>query len=178
MRTCTVEGCDRPVKPRARHGFCYGHYMKNWRYGTPTPEHSPKHADLTGQTFGTLTVLERVGQLWRCACSCGGQRLARIGDLRRYGSANTCGEKRNHRRGDVSYFTAHQRVTVERGPASTYRCVDCGTRAQQWSYDHGDPGELLASGVSANEVPYSTDPAHYSPRCVSCHKRFDLARVA
>lgn len=26
--------------------------------------------------------------------------------------------------------------------------------------------------------PYSADVSQYEPRCVSCHKRFDLERIA
>jgi len=30
--TCSVDGCELPVK-RKRSGLCYGHYMRQWRYG-------------------------------------------------------------------------------------------------------------------------------------------------
>lgn len=32
--SCPVDGCS---KDAYRKGFCYAHYMKDWRYGTPTP---------------------------------------------------------------------------------------------------------------------------------------------
>lgn len=41
----------------------------------------------------------------------------------------------------------------------------------QWSYTHDDPNGLT-SGVGS----YSSRLEFYVPRCVSCHKRFDLAR--
>jgi len=56
--------------------------------------------DLTGQTFGHLTVIEpaesRVyangwkAAMWHCLCSCGAEKVARAMDLRR-GSATSCG---------------------------------------------------------------------------------------
>ena len=49
--TCALPDCDEPIK---RKEFCYGHYMKQWRYGTPTPEFPSKVVDLVGQSFGGL----------------------------------------------------------------------------------------------------------------------------
>lgn len=65
---CSVDQCESAVK---RSGFCYGHYMKNWRYSTPTPEHLPRWQDLTGQRFGRLLVEKREGSAWSCQCACG-----------------------------------------------------------------------------------------------------------
>ena len=171
---CPVLGCVEPLK---RGGYCYAHYMKNWRYGTPTPNHRPRWKDIRGQRFGTLVVIERVDGFWRCRCDCGGQRLARAGDLNRDGASVTCGVPGRHLRGDVTYFTAHERVKRARGAAATRRCADCGGAASQWSYDHDDPDELVAGDVSAHPVAYSVDPSRYSPRCVRCHKAYDLGRI-
>jgi hypothetical protein len=172
---CAVIDCDRPVK---RRGYCYGHYMKAWRYGTPTPIFDPAWQDIRGQRFGTLVVSERIGRQWLCACDCGRDRLASAGELNRTGEAATCGDRRTHRRLDeAGYTAAHERCRSDRGPVQTHTCVDCGGPAQHWSYDHDDPDERLAHGLSANPVAYSLNPEHYSPRCVSCHKRFDLGRL-
>ena len=172
--TCTVAECDKPIKRRA---LCYGHYMKAWRYGTPTPTFDPKYADLKGRTFGELTVTQRHGKAWLCACSCGTQSVVRTGDLNR-GSAQTCGDRATHRRSDdIGYATAHDRVRRDRGRIASHSCVDCGGRAQHWSYDHEDPDQMFAMNISANPVAYSNKPEHYEPRCVSCHKRFDLGRT-
>ena len=65
---------------------------------------------------------------------------------------------------------AHQRVKAAKGTASNYACVDCGGQARHWSYDHKDPGELFEDGRA-----YSAKVEHYEPRCVPCHKRFDVA---
>lgn len=173
--TCSLPNCDKPVK---RGGYCYGHYMKNWRYGTPTPEFSPNWQDIRGQRFGTLVVLVREGLKWRCVCDCGRERLVPAGDLNRAGEAATCGDRTTHRRLDnAGYTAAHQRCRQDRGRVQEHDCIDCGRAAQHWSYNHDDPDELMAEGLSSRPVAYSLNPVHYSPRCVSCHKRFDLGRV-
>lgn len=172
--SCPVEGCSKDVR---RAGFCYSHYMKNWRYGTPTPVHERKHQDLLGKEFGLLTVASRTsGKHWICQCECGETTLALSGDLNR-GSKTTCGNKVKHWRSEsAGYGAAHDRVRSDRGPASSHSCVDCSEPAKQWSYDHLDSRELLAHGISLHPVAYSLDPNHYNPRCVPCHKRFDIDR--
>jgi hypothetical protein len=73
---------------------------------------------------------------------------------------------------DVSYAGAHGRVRLAKGSASNYLCTDCGVDAAQWSYDRLDPDER-----QDEKGPYSTDPSHYVPRCVPCHKQFDLDAI-
>lgn len=52
--------------------------------------------DETGNTYGRLTVVERVdnplrnGIAWKCACSCGGSRIV-IGYTLRAGIVRSCG---------------------------------------------------------------------------------------
>lgn len=171
---CQVQGCMNNVK---RASYCYSHYMKNWRYGTPTPDHEPRWEDLTGQRFGSIVILKREGQRWLCLCDCGVTTLARVGDLHR-GTKQSCGNRSaHHRSDDIAYCSAHDRVRNDRGRIATQSCVNCGDQAHHWSYNHTDPNESLAYGISKNPVAYSTDPAHYSPRCVTCHRRFDVARI-
>ena len=74
---------------------------------------------------------------------------------------------------DATYLGAHQRVRYQRGRAKDHACVDCGGPAAHWSYDRACPNEK-----QSELGPYSTDIAHYVPRCVRCHKRFDLAAIA
>ena len=172
---CPVEGC---IKDAYRKGYCYAHYMKDWRYGTPTPTHEPKWQDLSGKRFGSLIVTSRRdGTTWVCQCDCGATTKARAGDLNR-GTKISCGSSKiHHRSPDAGYTAAHQRVRQDRGPVTSQCCVECGKDARHWSYDHTDAHELLAYGLSANPVAYSLDPSHYSPRCVPCHKRYDLGRA-
>lgn len=172
--TCSVDECAGLVK---RKGYCYGHYMKQWRYGTPTPTFPPKWEDLRGRRFGSLVVVERAADVWLCDCDCGASTTARSGDLNR-GTVATCGNRAVHlRRDDIGYGAAHERVRADRGDASTHSCIDCGTRAAQWSYDHTDPAEQLDVLQGRHQpIAYSVHPSHYEPRCVPCHKRFDLGR--
>ena len=175
-RTCSVDGCGNPVK---RFGYCYGHYMKNWRYGTPTPEHKPRQGDLVGRRYGTLTVAAyEGGGDWRCECDCGGVRVCQAGALNRTGNAATCGDRAVHSRAEsAGYTAAHRRMDSDYGKAKTHACVDCGGAAKDWSYDHEDTDELLAYGLSVNPIAYSLKPEHYQPRCKSCHTKFDNGHV-
>ena len=172
--TCSLLDCANPIK---RHGYCYAHYMKNWRYGTPTPVHAPTYKDLIGQRFGALLVIERSVKRWLCRCDCGVEVAVLSGDLNR-GTTNSCGNRTVHnRRDDIAYCTAHDRVRADRGRVQLQQCVGCGVPAHHWSYDHADPDELLDYTMSARPVAYSIDPAHYVPRCVTCHRRYDVAHA-
>lgn len=177
--TCAVDGCLKPIK---RAGYCYGHYMKTWRYGTPTPQHAQRWADLSGVVFGQLVALRRIGgaaSYWECRCSCGSLVLVRTGDLNR-GSTQSCGGTCRPvavpRSDGCGYWGAHSRVRVDRGSASSHACVDCGVTAYQWSYNHADPDERLSQDAATCGMPFSLDPVNYDPRCVTCHKAFDATR--
>lgn len=56
----------------------------------------PNAANLTGEQFALLTVVERAGNsstcsaLWRCRCECGGEKLVVTRQLRN-GSTRSCG---------------------------------------------------------------------------------------
>ena len=173
--TCAVNGCGKPIKRKA---LCYGHYMKAWRYGTPTPEHSPRWEDIRGRRYGTLTVVERKAGKWICQCDCGDRAIRSAGELNRTGDTSVCGTPGRHYRTDApGYSGAHGRVRSLRGSASAHRCVDCGGPASHWSYNHDDLDELVEQVRGGYTVAYSTDPQHYSSRCVPCHKRYDLHRL-
>lgn len=104
---------------------------------------------------------------------------------RKYGTPELP-EKRNMPTGEhhknwtgsnATYAAVHQRIKNTCGSASKYKCVDCGNIARQWSYDRNDPNERLDFIYSKNPIPYSVDLKKYSPRCVSCHKKFDLGAI-
>ena len=177
--SCSVHECREPVK---RMGMCYGHYMKSWRYGTPTPTRQ-RWEDLTGRRFGKLVAQERVegrASMWKCRCDCGAQKLVRTGDLNR-GTVSCgaigCRKPSTPRRDDIGYWAAHSRVRNDRGPASGYTCVDCAASAYQWSYSHEAEDERISSDEATLGMPYSPDPSDYDPRCVTCHKAFDADRT-
>lgn len=172
--TCVVAGCEKPIRSI---GLCYSHYMKQHRYGTPTPEHASRRRDLTGLVVGELTVRALVEDgMWLCDCSCGATTKTRAGDLNR-GSARSCGNGRLHRRHLraelVGYNALHSRVKRDRGLPALHQCVGCGNRAEEWSYDHSDPNEIISDETGSVGFPYSLDEQRYEPRCVACHRAYD-----
>ena len=63
-------------------------------------KHAPKAEDITGQRFGRLTVMKRVGTadrkaIWRCRCDCGKKTDVRSSDLKS-GNTKSCGCLGNH----------------------------------------------------------------------------------
>lgn len=178
--TCSVEECGKPIK---RAGLCYAHYMRQYRYGSPTHRPEQPHADLTGQRFGQLVAKEylkrdstRTVSMWLCQCDCGRTSTVRTGDLRR-GTVRTCGAIAHQLEEAIEYTAAHDRVVRAKGRAAEHDCVDCGRTAAHWSYDHQDPGELHSATVKGSP-PFSLNPDHYQPRCVPCHKVYDLTVAA
>lgn len=147
--------------------------------------------DLTGQTFGRLTVLERVengtrgNAQWSCRCVCGSRVTTQGGHLRT-GHTVSCGCQRvglrrpDNRAQTLSYKHAHQRVGRDRGKASAQSCVNCGEQAAEWAYMHTDPDELTAEwpdwSGNLRTVTYSVNPEHYAPMCHSCHLSYDKTR--
>lgn len=142
--------------------------------------------DITGQTFGRLTAIERVENLgrhaaWLCTCTCGNEavvagRHLRSGDTvscgcwrRETAAANAAATRGQKRVKLPSYSGVHMRLRLIRGSASSYLCVVCGRQAQQWAYDWQDVGE-----IDSPVGPYSLNGDHYQPMCASDHKEFDL----
>lgn len=70
---------------------------------------------------------------------------------------------------DFGYQAAHLRVATSKGKASSHACIDCGARANDWSYVHDCPHELRQAGRPA----YCAHVEHYEPRCRSCHRAYD-----
>jgi hypothetical protein len=170
--TCGLDDCDSPRYQNR--DLCASHYMKRYRYGDPLYVVPSRVTDLTGRRYGSLVVAAREGRAWRCTCDCGGSASVRTGDLNR-GTTTTCGNRAQHWRQQVaSNEAAHSRVRTDRGPASSHACVSCHAPAQHWSYNHTDPHERQ----DTIRGPYSLSSDHYSPRCVPCHKRFDLDHLS
>lgn len=125
--------------------------------------------DLTGMTFGRLTVIGRAGTwrgpsgrteaLWDVLCDCGRRTRAAGGHLRG-GTTRSCGQ---HARVAVpSYSTNSKRRRRQLGPASAKACAECGQPAGAWAYDHDDPNERV------DRWAYSADLQHYRPLCWTC----------
>jgi len=169
---CRLDGCESPRYQG--HFYCGSHYMKIYRRGDANYNYQVPHIDLIGERFGMLEVLRRVPGKWLCKCDCGEMTTVSAGNLNR-STAASCGDKKHTRTELAGYSAAHYRVYKDRGRASSYSCVDCGHPAMEWSYDHTDPREQTGAGLGANGLAFSLDPVHYSPRCLLCHKRFDLS---
>lgn len=169
LPTCTIVGCTKAANRLSR-TICEMHYGRLRRSGTldARPQRAARE---------TCTVPEcgepDKGPHGLCA-----KHYTR---LQRHGSTDVvlkappqrAAESPTWKGDDVGYRAVHVRLRTERGPAAAHPCVDCYGRAAHWSYDHADPDEKQSS-----HGHYSTDPEHYQPRCVSCHKRFDLDFLA
>lgn len=60
---------------------------------------------------------------------------------------------------DASPRAIHKRLNKKIGKAKNYKCVDCDKQAEDWSNNK-------------NHI-YTENPEDYSPRCKSCHKKYD-----
>lgn len=166
---CTVDGCTR--KPRSLGSpLCETHYYRQRRTGTVA---EPK------RVYGTTCVID--GCDAAATCSGKGSRGADEGYCRlHYLRIKRRGDPHYEHKGanvpkwtgaDATNRAVHQRVRALRGSARGWCCADCSNPAFHWSYDHTDPNEK----VDPEKGPYSVHLDHYVPRCVPCHKRFDLA---
>jgi hypothetical protein len=109
-------------------------------------------------------------------CAAHYSRLTRNGDpcALRGVSRRKQEQNPNWRGDDIKYRAAHERLRAQRGAAEGHQCIDCGKPAAHWSYNHTDHNQQQ----SDCGLPFSVEPRHYSPRCVPCHKAFDVGRKA
>ena len=160
MATCIVVGCENPRHVAA--GHCSKHHYRVKKYGTPEPALERQ------QRRGMICVLPDCMEA-RYSGKYGWCKR-HYDRWRRHGDPHTVLLPMG--RGDnVTVSAVHKRLDAKRGRASQHPCVDCGQPARHWSYGHTDPNEK-----QSDHGPYSPDIAHYQPRCVPCHKRFDLQR--
>lgn len=184
-RCWSYDGADPDERREPTHGVRYSldvdHYRPLcWschRRATGTPWRSP--ADRA--TMRTRRAVQRRSAAPGCTVpGCAGRhaghgycqthlsRLQRVGDVR---ADVPIEHKRTH--GKVSYWSVHERLRVERGPAAVRACADCGRTARSWSYDGADPEER----TSSEGYRYSLDLDRYRPRCQPCHRRATNART-
>lgn len=166
---CQADGCER--KPRSESAsYCEMHYSRLRRNGTLSIV-APRVPDSKCVVVGCNKKAFTTGGL----CRNHSLGMKRNGDFK------------NHARGELAYNwvseselgykTAHRRVKTARGSASKYPCVDCGKKARHWSYNHCAEHELSETHERGGVVSYSANIWDYSPRCVSCHKKFDLNTI-
>lgn len=168
---CTVDGCSRA--PRSAYAEnCETHYYRLRRRGT---------LDLTRPQRPSRGIcrIDGCGKADKGPhgyCSKHHARLTRNGGpLTLRGPNAPSGEDNPHWTGaNATAGAVHQRVRKARGSAAGWGCTDCAKPAEHWSYDHTDPDERQ----DATKGPYSLDIDRYFPRCVRCHKRFDMDYLA
>lgn len=203
MKTCTVDGCDNLLRAR---GYCATHWARWRKYGTTELPTQPTHDECTVDGCGskprskhspycemhyyrirrngsTATVKPRVkGDCVVDGCDRAAERvdgycrmhylrLTRRGDLR----FEMRGAQHPKWTGEAATSgAAHGRIKATRGSARSWACTDCARPAAHWSYDHADPEERY----DPDKGYYSLEVDHYFPRCVRCHKSFDLTWLA
>lgn len=159
VRTCTIEGCTKPLKSR---GWCEMHYYRNRRNGDPLITQRRTHC--------TVSDCGRKHKA-KGLCAMHTERMRVHGDLNtvisRWGTDHTGW------RGDAcGYAAAHQRVYRARGKASVHACAHCGQQAEDWAYTHDCPNEQIGTGPHAGHR-FSPDPYRYIALCRGCHRAFD-----
>lgn len=167
---CSAEDCQAP--PRSTHAqYCETHYYRLRRTGKLTVDNPQRKQ----RGICTVDGCETKDHGPHGLCAMHFTRLRRHGDpLALRPNPMPAGPDHSRWTGELaSYRAVHQRVKKQRGVPSLHICVDCGGQAQHWSYDHADQNELFEEGFGA----YSIDIDHYEPRCVRCHKNFDMKFV-
>jgi len=163
-RTCTLDGCGKPLIAR---GLCGKHYASARSNGTLPEDWPRKRVTPTGPcTVEGCTKPMFATNL----CGMHYRRVWANGTLE--GTAPKRGSEAPGWVGDdATYRTVHSRLVALRGKAADHVCVDCGGSALEWSYDHSDPNEKH----DRRGGDYSVDPERYEPRCRRCHYWFDHA---
>lgn len=150
---CTVDECERQVRSRFA-GLCDKHYHRLRRTGS-TQDRDQYPSECSVEDCAKPSSA-------RGYCGMHYWRLRKHGD-----TSYVMPHNPNWTGADGSYGAVHQRLNNTRGSARMYKCVDCGQQARQWSYDR-------RGGTVSALCPHETDLDRYVPRCVPCHKRFDL----
>lgn len=173
---CSVQECEKPTRTRTG-SLCKMHYHRWYRTG----EVGEASERIRKETAGKCAVadclnLDNEG----IYCSMHAARLRRHGDPLKVLSHDeieyATGPDNANWKERPGYVAAHDRVKRTRGLASEHQCIDCGGAAFHWSYRHECPDEIVRN-VGGYDVAYSPHVDQYDPRCVPCHKRFDLDRV-
>jgi len=168
-KPCSINGCE---KPSAGRGWCSTHWLRWRKHGNPNylaplpPQCRPQHIGCRADECGR----PHHAQGW---CSMHAARVKKSGDPNVVGPRHP-GRKRLER---PSYDGAHKRVSRERGRAIGHICADCGSRADEWSYDGSSSEELATTTRKGETLAYSANPADYSPRCRPCHRRLDRSLI-
>lgn len=169
-RVCAVDDCDDAPRTGSAK-YCGLHSEQKRRIRTPK---------LPKPSMPVVCSVDGCGRKRQEAgmCKMHATRVRRHGNPHTYVPYAARNLARGERSGvwsgeNATYSAVHQRLKRERGSARKHACFDCGAKARQWSYDHADPDERRGG-----EGAYSLTLDRYQPRCVPCHKTYDLAYIA
>lgn len=167
-KVCVIDGCTRV---RGWRDWCKTHGLRWSKYGDPLGHGRVNGVDYNVKADCQVDDCDRKAHAHRY-CH---KHLTR---WKKHGDPNVVSEIRGRPlKGDVPTFAAiHKRIWRIRGSAKNYPCVDCSGVAAEWSYQGGCPNEMIGK-VRNSLVPYSENLDLYVPRCVRCHRLFDLAGV-
>lgn len=158
-KTCAIEECDRNKYCR---GWCKMHYTRWLTHGDPAVSMRPVAKTCAVEDCG-------LRQHAHGYCPSHLYHVNYYGDPLAVGPGKSSGR---NRMAVPSYAGMHKRLFYDKGRASAHSCVDCGGRAQEWSYDGGCPNELHET-LEKLPIAYSLDQSRYSPRCKKCHRTRD-----
>lgn len=101
----------------------------------------PKIIDITGQTFGRLTVISHAGRandraaLWNCVCSCGAERVV-IGKKLRSGHTQSCGCYAKDRIRETKTKHGHKPKAGKSKTYATWLCMNQRCTRTDWHAYH------------------------------------------
>lgn len=161
---CRIDDCDKESRGR---GLCGTHWLRWRNYGDPA-------------------VVKKAGIDFNVAARCQvddcdrrahahGYCTKHLTRWEKYGDPSVVGERLGRPlKGQYPTWAAiHKRLERQRGRASQRACVDCAGPAKEWSYNGSDPGQLVGM-FGRSSLAYSLDLTNYDPRCVRCHRVYDL----
>lgn len=165
---CSMVGCTRP---HYGNSLCQMHWNRMDRHGDAGP------ADYIRPPYAPTCKVDGCNEK-HCSkgyCNTHYRRQLKRGTTDPIERTYPLGTEHHNWVKVPSYPLMHRRIDRKRGVAATHRCVRCGERALQWSYDHMDPNELTSlDGLSAGCV-YSLNIDRYQAMCRSCHAADDSA---
>lgn len=173
---CSVPECDRETRSWAGDmRVCLMHFKRWKKYGDVTVKLRNYHPGVPYQAC-ELDECETTQYQRRPYCRKHWERYSRHGNphtvLKPSTATRPTGPAHHNWTETPSYFAVHLRIKARRGSAGLHECP-CGKRAKQWAYNHAAVDELFEEGM-----PYSANLNDYTPMCVSCHKKLDMAHVA
>ena len=157
---CRMGGCAKESRGR---GLCSTHWLRWRNHGDPNVV-KVSGVDYNVKPPCSVDGCDRLSH-GRGYCNMHLRRVSKHGD------PAVLGQTGRPLIGDVpTWHAIHKRLSRTFGPAREQLCIDCAAPAREWSYNGLDCAE-----IAAPEGRYSLNLAHYDPRCVSCHRKFDGA---